>query len=279
MTITYESSRGNNYELTASAIHTNRDSDFHRYSWEADVTSLQYGEKVNRFEKKALELDVELIFKGKNKDSVIDALRNEFEYDLKTKNVGKLYWNDWYLNIYVIDSSIKEWSNNFIRNKLKVYAPYPFWIRERTYNITGEEEAASNDLTGKTYDYTYSYTYGKRRINSIEIESSGSVNFRLNVFGTFNSLNLAIGNHVYDIDYSAGPNEFITVDSRNYLDYEKKCYLQKNSGEVVNVFDYRNPKYELFSKLESGRQVVSYHGSGKIILTIFEERSEPTWTA
>lgn len=278
MTITYESSRGNTYELTASTIHTNRDSDFHQYSWKADTTSLQYGEKVNRFEKKALELDVELIFKGKNKDSVIDSLRNEFEYDLKNKKVGKLYWDDWYLNIYVIDSSIKEWGNNFIRNKLKIYAPYPFWIREQTYNISGEEEAASNDSTNKTYDYAYSYTYGKRKISSIEIESSGSVNFKLSAFGAFNSLNLAIGNHVYDIDYSAGSNDFMVIDSRNYLDYEKKCYLQKNTGEVVNTFDYRNPKHELFSRLESGRQVIAYHGTGKIELTIFEERSEPTWT-
>jgi hypothetical protein len=281
MNLKYVSSRGNEYDLIAGYIHTTRDSDFHEYAWSADTTSLQYGTRVNRFKKAALELEIELIFKGKRSqiDSEIDSLRNEFEYDIKNKQVGKLYWNDWYLNIYVIDSSTNEYGGNYLRNKLKVYAPYPFWIRERTYNITGEEEAVSNDLTGKTYDYTYSYTYGKRKINSIEIESSGSVNFRLSVFGTFNSLNLAIGNHVYDIDYSAGPNDFITIDSRNYLDYEKKCYLQKSSGEVVNVFDYRNPNYELFSKLESGRQVIAYHGTGNIELTIFEERSEPTWTA
>ena len=71
----------------------------------------------------------------------------------------------------------------------------------------------------------------------------------------------------------------MVIDSRDYLDYEKKCYVQKSGGGTENVFDYRNPNYELFSKLEEGRHVIAYHGSGRIELTVFEERSEPTWTA
>ena len=237
---------------------------------------------MNRFKKAALELDVELIFRGKRNqiDNKIDNLRNEFEYDIKNKQVGKLYWNDWYLNIYVIDSSTDEYGNNYLRNKLKVYAPYPFWIRERTYTIEAKaEETISEEETDKIYDYTYKYTYGKRTINSIQIESSGSVNFRLVVFGTFTVLNLAIGSHVYNVDYAASAGEYMVIDSRDYLDYEKKCYVQKSGGGTENAFDYRNPNYELFSKLEEGRHVIAYHGSGRIELTVFEERSEPTWTA
>ncbi len=282
MNLKYVSSRGKEYDLTAGYIHTTRDSDFHEYAWTADTTSLQYGTRVNRFKKAALELDVELIFKGKRNqiDNEIDNLRNEFEYDIKNKQVGKLYWDDWYLNIYVIDSSTDEYGNNYLRNKLKVYAPYPFWIRERTYTIEAKaEEAISEEETDKIYDYTYKYTYGKRTINSIQIESSGSVNFRLVVFGAFTVLNLAIGSHVYNVDYAASTGEYMVIDSRDYLDYEKKCYVQKNGGGTENAFDYRNPNYELFSKLEEGRHVIAYHGSGRIELTVFEERSEPTWTA
>lgn len=282
MNLKYVSSRGKEYDLTAGYIHTTRDSDFHEYAWTADTTSLQYGTRVNRFKKAALELDVELIFKGKRNqiDNEIDNLRNEFEYDIKNKQVGKLYWNDWYLNIYVIDSSTDEYGNNYLRNKLKVYAPYPFWIRERTYTIEAKaEETISEEVTDKVYDYTYKYTYGKRTINSIQIESSGSVDFRLVVFGAFTVLNLAIGSHVYNVDYAASTGECMVIDSRDYLDYEKKCYVQKNGGGTENAFDYRNPNYELFSKLEEGRHVIAYHGSGRIELTVFEERSEPTWTA
>lgn len=282
MNLKYVSSRGKEYDLTAGYIHTTRDSDFHEYAWTADTTSLQYGARVNRFKKAALELDVELIFKGKRNqiDNEIDNLRNEFEYDIKNKQVGKLYWNDWYLNIYVIDSSTDEYGNNYLRNKLKVYAPYPFWIRERTYTIEAKaEETISEEETDKIYDYTYKYTYGKRTINSIQIESSGSVNFRLVVFGAFTVLNLAIGSHVYNVDYAASAGEYMVIDSRDYLDYEKKCYVQKSGGSTENAFDYRNPNYELFSKLEEGRHVIAYHGSGRIELTVFEERSEPTWTA
>lgn len=282
MNLKYVSSRGNEYDLIAGYIHTTRDSDFHEYAWSADTTSLQYGTRVNRFKKAALELEIELIFKGKRSqiDSEIDSLRNEFEYDIKNKQAGKLYWNDWYLNIYVIDSSTNEYGGNYLRNKLKVYAPYPFWIRERTYTIENTaEETVSEEETDKIYDYTYKYTYGKRRINSIQIESSGSVNFRLVVFGAFTVLNLTIGSHVYSVDYAANAGEYMVIDSRDYLDYEKKCYVQKSGGGTENAFDYRNPNYELFSKLEEGRHVVAYHGSGRIELTVFEERSEPTWTA
>ncbi len=280
MILKYVSSRGNEYDLSAGYIHATRDSDFHSYEWSADATSLQYGARVNRFKKSPLELDIELIFKGKRNqiDEIVDKLRNDFEYDIKNKQVGKLYWDDWYLNIYVIDSSIKEYGGNYLRNKLKVYAPYPFWIRERTYTIEGSKEKTIGEEE-KIYNYTYSYNYGKRIINAINIESSGSVNFRLVVHGAFNALNLAIGSHVYSVDYAVSSGEYMVIDSRDYLDYEKKCYVQKTGGATENAFDYRDPRYELFSKLEEGRHVIAYHGSGKIELTVFEERSEPTWTA
>lgn len=279
--IKYVSSRGNEYDLTAGYIHTTRDSDFHEYAWKADTTSLRYGDRVNQFQKEALELDAELIFKGKHEviDSLIDKLRDEFEYDIKNQKIGRIYWNDWYISAYITESSTNEYGRNYLRNKIKIYAPYPFWVRERVYEIEpGTEEEEAEGEENKTYDYTYSYVYGKRSIKTVNIESSGSVNFKLVVFGSFSTLNLAIGNHVFRVSASASEGEYMVIDSRDYLDYEKRCYIQRTGGSVDNVFDYRDPKYELFKELEEGRHVIAYHGSGKIELTVYEERSEAAWT-
>lgn len=278
MILKYVSSRGKEINLIAGKIHTTRSSDFHQYEWSMNTTELTYGTKIESFKKSALSFNAEFVLNGKHSviDPIADNIREEFEYDVCNQQIGRVYWNEWYLPCYVVSSSTSEYGRNYLEMKVKIYAPYPFWLRERTYTIDAKESARS--IGGKKYSYTYDYTYGKRNVNYITIDSLKASNFKLSAHGPFTSFSLSIGGNKYEIDYEANANEYIVIDSRNYLDFTKKCYLQHVDGSTVNVFDYRSAKNEIFKKIEPGTHNIAFSGTGEVTITIYEERSEPLWT-
>lgn len=102
---------------------------------------MRLGVKVKQFKKEPIEIKIVLKFKG-TRDDIVSNLNTFFditEYDVLNQSEGKLYFNDWYLECYVIEDSTTPDDDYGVEKEITVFAPYPFWIRESKTIITLEK--------------------------------------------------------------------------------------------------------------------------------------------
>lgn len=286
----YVSSNGIEFDLHDFDSAKLLKADFHSVNWVPETVERQYGTTINRFKKNAQEFDCTFRFKGdpSKRKAQIDAFIFQIETDIANLSPGYLWWNDQYIAVYFdshdcypIDSGM-----GWTELKGKFYAPFPFWIEEVEIHIDpsgGEypEEWLPEDVKGYPskrgfkYGYTYSYPYG---INSGEfyIDSAFGADFKSVVYGPVTTgvqINLA-GNN-YQVDYPLLRGERLVVDSRDYLPIDDKCYVVRQNGDKVNVFDYRDPSSQLFKRMPGGYVTVYVPTLYKLDLTLFLERSAP----
>ena len=48
-------------------------------------------------------------------------------------------------------------------------------------------------------------------------------------------------------------------------------------GDRYNYFNYRNPEYDIFAKIPSGKHKINLNGNFPVTITLFNYRSEPEW--
>lgn len=260
---------------------------FHDVEWIPETVSRQYGVTVNRFTKEPQVFDCTFRFKGDvaQRKSQIDSFIFETENDLAKLTPGYIWWNNQYIavyfnkhNCYPVDSGM-----NWTELKGQFYAPFPFWIEEFHQHISpGEypEEWLPEDVRGypkkrgMVYEYTYSYPYG---VNSgvSYIDTPLGADFNVIVYGPVDYVRINIAGNNYEVDYPLLRGEKLIVDSRDYLQIDQKCYVVKQNGDEVNVFDYRDPTSELFKRLPGGEIVVYVAQPYTLDLTLFLERSGP----
>lgn len=202
-------------------------------------------------------------------------IHDTFGKDVSNMTPGKLHINSCYLLCYIYADTVDLWTKNInhTKNEFKLVAEKPVWIEERTVSVHNVAGA-----TGKTYNYTYPYTYGVRQITNINIDHYGASDFRIIAYGPFDSFYMTIGPNTYNVLHSVSSNEYLVIDSRETADVGNACYIVSSTGAKTNVFDYRNPKFALFAQIPAGNQPISYSGEHGLELTVFIERSTPLWT-
>jgi len=282
--VTYTSSRGKVFNLLDFDSAKLEKADFHKYTWDKDVTSRKFGEIVNRFTKSAKTFDCTFKFRGTKaqRKALIDALHFETEYDITHQQVGRLTWGNDYIECYMITSDTYPDGNGsaYTINTATFYAPYPFWIEEQkieifpTDNSFLDDDAKGYEPSVGRYGYTYSYAQGNDSL-FIEVDHYADCNFKLIAYGAAPSVSITIDNDVHEVDYPLRANQYMVIDSRQNTPLDRQCYVVSESGIITNVFDYRNPRYELFKQIPSGNMILRYPRTYGIQLTIYKERSEP----
>lgn len=281
--LTYTGSSGNIYNLQADGLLRVKSANFHNYEWKASVTAQQYGATVDRFQRDPITYATSLMFMGNYEDNkaLIETLHEEFENDIMHMSPGTLTWGDYSIQTYVISSSTYP-NEPWTQNDVKFYCPYPFWVKEKTIRIFpySPHVLASDkqyDAANGRYGYPYSYAGSQNRAVFLKSSNLVPCDFKIVAYGPFSYASITINGGTHRVDYEVSEGEYMVIDSRRYGRYKGRAYVV-SSGVETNVFDHRDPQYELFAKVPAGDIIIDYARTYGIDVTFYFERSEPKWT-
>lgn len=274
--IKYIDSDGIEYNLLNAKFKL-KTGNFHNVSWKYTSLAKQFGVKIEKFEKDPLTLELEFLITGSNSDvrKTLNDIHGSMEKDKLKISPGKLIWGDYYVTGYFIESNtFPNEDGPGVINETVFLAPYPFWISEQKISIGS---ITSGDEGGKKYPYTYAYEYSKlsTKVN-VNIDHYTDSDFKMTVYGPTTSVLINIAGHPYKVDYPLEKGEYMIIDSRPYIDKDKKLYVVKR-GVTTNIFQYRDVEHSVFKKIPAGNINIDYSRTHGIDLTIFQERSEPLW--
>lgn len=281
MILKYIDSDGKAYNLLDARFRL-RNGNFHKMIWKFVALTKQYGVQIEKFEKDPISLDLEFVVKGNvdKRKSVLNQLHASMEKDKLNNLPGRILWGDEYLEGYFIESNTYPEKDHTTINDTVFLAPYPFWITEQHIQIGAISEVdAMSETTGtKTYPYTYPYRYSLLQTETTyDIDHYTDSHFKMIVYGPTTGVQVNIAGHPYSVAYSLEDGEYMVIDSRPYVDKEKRLYVVRANGDTENIFDYRSAEHRVFQKIPPGRVKIDYSRTYGIDLTIFKERSEPLW--
>ncbi|MBR4232329.1 MAG: hypothetical protein IKR95_03880 [Oscillospiraceae bacterium] len=277
--VVYESSNGHRYDLKADPIRI-KNANFHNYSWTREVISQRYGEKVQRFAKEAQEYETVLYFTGimaAIRQTMYD-LHNDFERDIINQTPAKLWWHDSYIPCYVTASSTYPHDNGaYVCNEITIYCPSPFWIEEKTFSFYPVEEQAAYPYLDFNTDFAFDFSYKPRAVIPIETGHYAPSSFRMIMHGPCVNPSVTIGGNVYNVYVSVPAGGYLVIDSRPEAPLGWQVYMRDAAGVQSNIFDNRNPNYQILKRIPGGTVNMEYSRTYGIDLTLYLERSEPSW--
>lgn len=270
----YIASSGNVYDLNAGQILT-RTANFHKWAWGTEAVALQYGQRIAQFRKDAATYSAELILRGPqiHRRAIMDQLHEDMERDVKNQTPGRLIWQDWYIPCFALESStepdaIREWTSNTV----SFLCPRPFWVREEKKIFI---PASGDDLSGfLDYDYDYDYDFYKGT-PGLEVWARTfpfSADFKIVIFGPITDPAIYVNGHVYQLLTEIYAGDYVTINSSDHT-----IILTQNNGTTVNLFDQRNKTSDIFERIPGGTITIIWSGLFEFEMTIYDERSEPTW--
>lgn len=286
--ITYTSANGQTFDLRTFDGLKLETADFHKYGWTRNVTARQFGERLNYFMKKAQTYKCTILFNGsvQSRRLKIDEFHKAIEYDITHKTPGRIKWGLDYINCYITDSDTKPRDDGsaYTENDITIYCANPFWIEEVSTLILPTSQGSRPTDKGydkdrdvpNSYPYPYSYAYAKNAV-FIHVDHFAPSPFKLVVYGPATDVNINISGNIYKVDHQILRNQYMVIDSRNDTPADRKCYLVSESGIITNMFDYRDPAYELFKPVPEGDVVITFDRTHSAELTLYLERSEPRW--
>lgn len=286
--IRYVSSSNVSFNLLSFEDAKLETANFHKVSWGVESVKKQFGTTINRFTKQPQTFSVKFKFKGDpaKRKQQIDNLIFQTEKDIADMNPGRIYWNDQYISVYLIDHSTypEDSGMNYTITEGKFYAPFPFWIEEKTIIIKPSEESSSEypenvkafpEWRDWVYPYDYAYPYA-RNIIYFDADSALPSDFRAAAYGpVLNYVNFFIDGHEYKVNYELRDGQVMFIDTRDFIPISERCYVLNENGTKTNVFDYRSPDSTLFEKIPAGNAQMNYSRAFRLDLTIFQERSAP----
>lgn len=267
--ITYVASSGNTYNMMTR--FRTRAADFHNWEYEAQAVQLLNGERVSTFRKKAVTYEVELVVQGTDiqRRALITAFHDDIERDIKTLTPGRVVYNDWYINCYVIgsaldpDETVDRWTNN----KLSLYVPSGYWYRDLKKELRYDREAEQSPYLDYEYDYAYDYmvpAYGTEIWNT---DIPFASDFEMVIYGPCVNPRVLINHHIYMVYATVPVGETLVVNSKEHTvmigDY--------------NAFDDRYKAESIFDQIPGGELRIDW-GSFDMDITLFNERSSPKWS-
>lgn len=195
-----------------------------------------------------------------------------FEIDVLNNLPGYFDINGYHYYCYLTKSSKNDYliSKRMLKIEVEVTSDKASWIKEDVHSF-GVSRGSSGS---KTYQYKYSYVYGKAPGNEeITNDSLKASDFKIVIYGPVTSPSIAIGGHIYSVDVDVSNAEYLVIDS-----LMRKVYVNTISGNELNVFNKRNFDSYIFEKIPPGFNLVTWTGEFGFDLTIYDERSEPKWT-
>ena len=277
--VVYEASSGRRYDLKAEPVRI-KNANFHNYAWTREVINQRFGEMVQRFAKDAQEYETTLYLMGSQSEikQTLYDLHNDFERDITSQTPGRLWWHKSYIPCYITASSTYPHENNYwVCNEITIYCPSPFWIEEKTFSFYPAEEQESYPYLDFNVDFAFDFSYKPRAVLPIETGHYAPSSFRMIMHGPCVNPSVTIGGNVYNVNVSVPAGGYLVIDSRPEAPLGWQVYLRNASGQASNVFDNRNPNYQILERIPGGTVDLTYPRTYGVDLTLYLERSEPSW--
>lgn len=249
---------------------------FHRYEWTYKATAQALGVVIDQFTKEPLTYEMTVAVRGDQatKEDALNLIQDITERDVVNKTPGRLWWNEHYIDCYIIASETYPSEDFFgAERTMTILAPYPFWIREVSKDFLPVSVSADN-VGGLNYPYNYNYDYaldvpGQSRWN---IDHYAPSEFQMILYGYCQNPRVMIGDYPYQIFDTCEEGEYIVIDSR-----ARTVEKHLNNGDVTNIFDLRAKDKSVFEKIPGGSLLVTWPGTFGVNIKLFTERSEPKW--
>ena len=267
----YIASSGNVYNLKGDGIRTKK-ANYHAWKWGVTGTTLQYGIRISNFTRKPVEYTTQLIFSGsyESRRQMINALHEDFELDIRNGIPGRVIWGEYYIDCFMAESSTEpDVGNVWTKNDVKIYCPYPFWIKEETKSFYPAQAPVGQEFLDYPYDYEYDYFYGNPGSAVWDTEFPFASDFKMTIYGLVSNPRVLVNGYPYQINTDLAEDEYLIIDSRDNT-------IQKYIGsQVINIFDSRDKTKSVFQPMPGGALRFNWSGAFGFDLTLFEERSEP----
>ena len=107
--ISYTASDGTEFDLMAKGFRRISAGAFHDWKWAPDTTARQYGVRINKMQKKALEYEAKIMFQGtaNERRKALNSFHSAIDMDCFNQNPGTLRWGNSYIRSYVTESSVE----------------------------------------------------------------------------------------------------------------------------------------------------------------------------
>lgn len=202
---------------------------------------------------------------------LLDDISDIFDYDVYQNKQGRIYIGDYYLlcNVIVVNPANVNIHRKKVNVKMTVTTDKKYWIKETKYSFEKEDRI----LGGLEYPFSYPFIYGSGNgMNEIVNDYIKPCNFKMIIYGPASDPSIFIGNNAYTIYTDISSQEYIEIDSLN-----RKAMKVNNVGEKESVFGLQDFRYEIYRKIDTGLNQISWSGAFGFDVFLYEERSRPKW--
>ena len=235
-------------------------------------------DKISKFSSGVTTRKIEANITGNEKKSwqeLYDEMNGVFVRDILLQKPGTLHVNKCYMPCFfyatIPTEMFEDWG--FQTAELKIVTDKALWTEKQLVAVYKSDTIP--DSSGIIYDYTYGSAYGDSGL-SVNFYNDHFIpcNFALEAKGPLSKLEFAINENLYEINVSCAEGESVVLDTK-----ERTIKVIDSYGNSWNAFGKQNFDFDNFAKIPAGENVISYNRSYDIYLTIYQERSEPRWTA
>jgi len=248
---------------------------FHAYEWGYAGTEKALGVEIDQFTRDPLAYEMTIAVRGNeaNKKKTLNNILEITERDVINMTPGKLYWNEHYLECYVIASETYP-SEDFhgAERTMTVLAPYPFWIKENVKQFYKKESQQGSSDLDFPYDYSHDFAPSLTGQTTWKTDHYAPSEFEMMIYGPCINPRVLIEGHGYQVYGEYQSTDVIIINSRKGTII--KCM---QGGSEQNIFDMRKKDESVFEKIPAGTIAVTWSGDFGFELKLFQERSEPAW--
>ncbi len=254
--------------------------DLRNYSWKYDTEN----DKAVNFRRTVTKKTVPIIIKGATEAESL-VLKNNFyaviEKDVIAKSRGKIYIGDYYMECYIYESKKAEYliDKTYVVITVNVVSDTGTWIKETTKDFIYSESGVTPGASTKDYEYLYEYDYALAASTEyggkITNPHFAAVDWIITV-GPGNAaddIEITIGTDVHTFTYEVPTGGYVVINSKN-----KTMIAVAANGTQTNIFNTRDKTNNIFEKIASGLNTVSWNGAYNFNITLLIERGEPEWT-
>lgn len=280
MTLYYQCSDGTKIDLMNELVSIPTPETLLEQKWQYRTISGANGlGKIKSFYKEAVERKVTLEILADTAsefNAIMEKMMRCFETDIRNIKPGRIYWNDYYKEVFIVATNPSEFDELFesVKQDLSVLSVYDFWIKENQFNFLTNAEGEIQtevdfpfDYGGEWFDYCTSDL-----VEAFENNSIGDSNFEIRFFGPAIDPEVTINGNVYGlVDIELAENEYVTINS-----VTKKIIKYSSKGAAENVF-YSRIDNSVFNKIGAGKVSIIRNIDQEVSISIFDERGEPRW--
>ena len=272
--VKYQNSIGEIYSLQEFGVKI-KNAKLHSYSWNVIERKHRFGAAVRDFKKDAIEYKIELRISGTDnrKKEIENILFEAFERDINTKRPGKLLYDDYYIECYITASETSPDEYFGLKKTITAYCPYPFWIKETTYQYFPEPPEAvkytelEEGIMFPEFPFDFCTETGEEVLINPSFNDS---NFIMTIYGFAENPQLNIAGRPYKVEATINEGEQLVINSLTHT-------VQKigRLGEITNLYNARGKIYSVFKKIPPGTNTLQWPGGFGVDIILFDERSEP----